>query len=74
MPSPPHQSSLRILLMSWWIACVVLYAAYMANNIAYLSVDTNTMPFQTLAEMAQQTEYNYGTEDGAIAMLVFEVF
>ena len=65
--------AVRSVAGGWLFCSVVLYATYAANLIASLSVTRTKMPFNTLEEMVQQTEYKYGVTDNGFAQLVFRV-
>ena len=69
----PRVSSIRFLVGTWLFISVALYATYTANLTAFLAVKRTTMPFDTLSEMASQTEYQYGADPYAAAMLIFKV-
>ncbi len=46
---------------------------YTSNLIAFLAVDITSKPFDSLRELVEQDEYQYGVEDGIIQMMLFKV-
>ena len=52
---------------------LVVYGIYTGNLIAFLTVTELKLPFNSLQEMAQQSQYKYGTEAGIIQLQVFQV-
>ena len=58
---------------SWWILVIIVYGIYTGNLIAFLSVTLLKMPFETLEQMTAQTEYKYGTEEGLVHQMLFQV-
>ena len=71
--NPPATSAGRFVASSLSLVSVVVYAAYTSNMIAILAVEKRTLPFTTLEEMVQQTDYTWGTEDGITQMMLFQV-
>ena len=63
----------RILAGAWWLVAIILYAVYTSNLIAFLAVDITSKPFNSLRELVEQGEYQYGVEDGIIQMMLFKV-
>ena len=69
----PSSVALRCVVAAWLCSSLVLYASYAANLTAFLTVTKYKLPFNTLEEMAAQTEYAYGlTEDNGLRQ-VFQV-
>ena len=58
----PSSLSVRCLAGTWILCCVILYAAYSANLIAFLTIKKTKMPFDTLLGMVQHPHYSYGME------------
>ena len=68
-----HALPVRCVAGPWLFCCLVMYATYAANLTASLAVSRTKMPFDTLEEMVQQTEYKYGVFANGVARLVFQV-
>ena len=69
----PVTMSLRFLVGFWWFFVIVVMATYTGNLIAVLAVPKSTLPVQTLAELAAQTQYKYGVMDGSALHTLFMV-
>ena len=52
----------------WWFYVLVIDATYSANLIAFLAVDIQRPPFETLSELADQNEYLIGVVGGTAWM------
>ena len=52
----------------WWFYVIVIDATYSANLIAFLAVDIQRPPFETLSELADQNEYLIGVVGGTAWM------
>ena len=50
-----------------------MYAAFTGNMVAILAVEKRVLPFTSLEEMVKQGDYMWGTEDGMVQMMVFQV-
>ncbi|KAL8566804.1 hypothetical protein ACOMHN_052202 [Nucella lapillus] len=61
----PSSGSSRLLLSSWWLFCMVIGAAYSGNLIAFLTVQAQEKPFNSLSEMLQDSsvEYRWGVAE-----------
>ena len=62
-----------MFLSSWWIFSIVLAATYSGNLIAFLTVNKDKPPFNTLQAMVEQDEYRYGTIDQSMWTMLFQV-
>ncbi len=62
----------QILAGAWWLVAIILYAVYTSNLIAFLAVDITLKPFNSLEELVEQAEYQYGVEDGIVQMMLFK--
>ncbi len=63
----------QILAGAWWLVAITLYAVYTSNLIAFLAVEITSKPFNSLRELVEQDEYQYGLEDGIVQMMLFKV-
>ena len=63
----------RSIAGGWWFLVLVVYGIYTGNLIAFLTVTELKLPFNSLQEMAQQSQYKYGAESGIIQLQVFQV-
>ena len=68
-----RSQSSRITAGVWLLANIVLYASYTANLVAALTIEQIKPPFNTLDEMAAQTEYKYGMKNGSAAHMLLQV-
>ncbi|XP_041354578.1 glutamate receptor ionotropic, delta-1-like [Gigantopelta aegis] len=64
----PATLSGRILVGFWWLFCLVISASYSGILIAFLTVERQTPPLHTLADLVAQEDYSWGTLGGT-AML-----
>ena len=69
----PVSTAGRTIMSGWFLITVVLVATYLANLVAALTVTIIPVPFSTLAEMAEQDLYKYGTLGQASFELRFKV-
>ena len=53
-------ASAKCIVGFWWLFCIVIVATYSGNLIAFLTVDKDKVPFETLKEMAEKGEYKFG--------------
>ncbi|KAL5004040.1 hypothetical protein ScPMuIL_017496 [Solemya velum] len=60
----PKRQSSRTLVAFWWLFCTAVVGYYLADLTASLSVAKFTMPFESLEEMVQQTDFTWGTIKG----------
>ena len=51
--------SLRILWIMWWFYCVVIYATYSGNLVAFLAVVRPFVPFTRFQQFIQQSQYKF---------------
>ena len=63
----------RILVSTWCLYSIVVTAIYSGNLIAFLTVPVTDLPFSTLEEMVEQTQYTYGTTGGTYLQVLFQV-
>ena len=69
----PTTPASRVVASALWFVTVAVYAAFTGNMVAILAVEKRTLPFSSLEEMVQQKDYTWGTEDGIVQMMVFQV-
>ena len=69
----PSCWALRILHIFWWFFAIMMSAAYTGNLIASLAVPQVSVPFRSLQDLASQSEYTVGIEDGTALQSVFKV-
>ena len=63
----------RVVAGSWWMLVIIVYGIYTGNLIAFLSITLLKLPFETLEQMTAQTDYVYGTEEGLVHQMLFQV-
>ena len=67
----PMHSSTRVLLISWWLFCIVIMASYTANLIAFLSVQIGSIPVNDLEVLVADKKYHLVVgEDGAFRQVI----
>ena len=69
---PPSQSG-RMLVGTFWFFAIVVVATYTGNLIASLAVNTVNLPFESLAEMVQQSKIQWGPASGVAMIMLFRV-
>ncbi|XP_071080960.1 glutamate receptor ionotropic, delta-1-like [Haliotis cracherodii] len=65
----PMTISGRVLVSFLSLFCIVVSAAYSGNLIAFLTISRETVPFKTSREMAEQSQYRWGTINGSLWQL-----
>nr|KAG5688357.1 hypothetical protein BaRGS_032925 [Batillaria attramentaria] len=50
-----------MLISAWWLFSIVIGATYSGNLIAFLTVQIEDKPFETLAELLDQDTYSWGS-------------
>ncbi|GFR83294.1 glutamate receptor [Elysia marginata] len=68
----PYSSTGRVFISSWWLFCLVVAGTFGGNLIAVLTVTKDKPPFDTLAEMAGQSDYIFGTLGNSMWTTLFE--
>ena len=63
----------NVVIGSFWLVTVVLYGVYTGNLTASLAVPKAKMPFNTLAELAADREYDLIIQTGTITDQLFRV-
>ena len=64
---------LTIIVYLFFHAVVIFVGVYIGNLTAFLATSKYEPPFNTLREMVDQTEYQYGTERGIFIEKIFTV-
>ena len=59
------RQSQRIVVASWWLFCLVIVTSYSGSFVAFSTVPKQAIPFRTLDELAEQTEYEMGVLKGS---------
>ena len=65
-PEVPHTFCLRAVVASWWLFVVVITSLYKSSLIAFLTVESITLPFNNLQELSEQTDYSFGVQKSTI--------
>ncbi|XP_067682011.1 glutamate receptor-like isoform X1 [Haliotis asinina] len=60
----PDSQAGRTVVSCWWLFSIVMAATYSGNLIAFLTVNKDKLPFETVSELVQQTDYIWGTAGG----------
>ncbi|XP_069130736.1 glutamate receptor ionotropic, kainate 2-like isoform X4 [Argopecten irradians] len=61
----PTGISSRIVSASWWFFSLIIISIYTANLAAFLTISNAHIPIDSAADLADQTDYDYGTVDGS---------
>ena len=61
-------TAISFMAAFWWFYVIVIDATYSANLIAFLAVDIQRPPFETLSELADNNEYLVGVVGGTAWM------
>ncbi|KAK3599487.1 hypothetical protein CHS0354_006615 [Potamilus streckersoni] len=61
----PRATSGRIVSCTWWFFSLIVISVYTANLAAFLTITNAHIPIDSAADLAYQTEYDYGTVDGS---------
>ncbi|XP_064594549.1 glutamate receptor U1-like [Liolophura sinensis] len=68
--SPKDQAS-RTLVASWWLFTMVIVASYTSTLTAALAVEKTELPFNTIEEMVEQSQYKWGGTYGSYMFMLF---
>ncbi|XP_046342594.1 glutamate receptor 4-like isoform X1 [Haliotis rufescens] len=60
----PDSQAGRTVVSCWWLFSIVMAATYSGNLIAFLTVNKDKLPFDTISELVEQTDYIWGTAGG----------
>ena len=66
----PKYASSRIILLSSFIFCVLIYASYTAELISFLTLKKTTLPFKTLDKI-RGTDFGIGSVIGSAVLESF---
>ncbi|GFS13153.1 glutamate receptor [Elysia marginata] len=69
----PASAAGRAFLSGWWLFCIVVAGTFSGNLIAVLTVSKDKAPFDTLKDMAGQSEYKFGTLGNSMWTELFRV-
>lgn len=69
----PQSQTGRTIVSAWWLYSIVVVGTYSGNLIAFLTVTKDVVPFDTLEEMLEQTDYTWGTVAGTAWVTMFSV-
>ena len=61
--NPSHQS-MRIVYSFYSLGCIILITTYTGHLVALLTIKQNAVPFNTIRELAENTEYTLGVTGG----------
>ncbi|KRG07319.1 uncharacterized protein Dmoj_GI14037, isoform D [Drosophila mojavensis] len=64
-------TSTRIVGGCWFFFCLIIISSYTANLAAFLTVERMITPIESAADLADQTEIQYGTLEGGSTMTFF---
>ncbi|XP_017869147.1 PREDICTED: glutamate receptor ionotropic, kainate 2 isoform X3 [Drosophila arizonae] len=67
----PKATSTRIVGGCWFFFCLIIISSYTANLAAFLTVERMITPIESAADLADQTEIQYGTLEGGSTMTFF---
>ncbi|XP_030081704.1 glutamate receptor ionotropic, kainate 2 isoform X5 [Drosophila hydei] len=67
----PRATSTRIVGGCWFFFCLIIISSYTANLAAFLTVERMITPIESAADLADQTEIQYGTLEGGSTMTFF---
>ena len=57
----------RIIVFSYWFMAIMMTAVYTGNLTAALAIPVTSLPFNTLDELVQNSEYTFQVIDGTVA-------
>ncbi|XP_046558089.1 glutamate receptor ionotropic, kainate 2-like [Haliotis rubra] len=63
----------RVLFVCWWALTCLMTASFCCNLIAFLTVNTQSPPFETAMEMATQTNFKWGCVSGGSFLTQFKM-
>ncbi|XP_045769829.1 glutamate receptor ionotropic, kainate 3-like isoform X1 [Maniola jurtina] len=62
----------RIITSVWWFFTMVMVASYVGTLVAFLIVEKNVMPFQTVDELYEQKHIAYGAKENGSTVDFFK--
>jgi hypothetical protein len=69
----PQSWPCRLVYLTAYLTSVVLFAAYSATFISFLTVQHNSLPFETFEEILQDGTYKLGILQRSVDVSFFEV-
>lgn len=66
-------TSVKLVTHATWLMMTILVATYVGNLVAAMATEKLILPFETLAEFAEQNEYIPGYARGGLAELLLKV-
>ena len=63
--------STRMVAGIWWFFTLIIVSSYTANLAAFLTVESTTIPFKNVKELANQKEIKYGAKRGGSTVNFF---
>lgn len=69
----PHGVPGRVVLGLWWVFTILTSASYTANLAAFLTINMNAVPINTIYELAQQSQVKPLVKNGTNLYTLFQV-
>lgn len=69
----PRGISTRMIASCWWFFCLIIVSSYTANLAAFLTIETVTLPFSNVEELARKKEIKYGAKQDGSTLYFFRV-
>lgn len=63
----------RLITSVWWFFTMVIVASYVGTLVAFLTVEKNVLPFETLEELYKQKSISYGAKGKGSTLGFFQV-
>ena len=63
----------KLVFISWMITCIVYSATYSSNLVAFLTVEVEKPPFDSLETLLTQQNYKFGTLGQTFMKNLFKV-
>ena len=60
----PISVTVFVIVAFWWFYVIVIDATYSANLIAFMAIEKEHPPFETLSELADNNDYLIGVVGG----------
>ncbi|PVD37587.1 hypothetical protein C0Q70_00183 [Pomacea canaliculata] len=68
----PHGVPGRVVLGLWWVFTILTSASYTANLAAFLTINMNAVPINTIYELAQQSQVKPLVKNGTNLYTLFQ--
>ncbi|KPJ19819.1 Glutamate receptor, ionotropic kainate 2 [Papilio machaon] len=62
----------RMITSVWWFFTMVIVASYVGTLVAFLTVEKNVLPFETLEELYKQKSISYGAKSKGSTLGFFQ--